>query len=69
VKIDIPNSDKELKAKNQKVLEKYKVSGVPTVILLDPKGKEFSRFTASKFNSVDKMLAELKQQLRRKDMF
>ena len=69
VKIDIPNGDKKLKAKNQKVLEKYKVSGVPTVVLLDSKGKEFSRFTASKYNSVDKMLGELKRQLRLKDMF
>jgi thiol:disulfide interchange protein len=69
VKIDIPNGDKKLKAKNQKVLEKYRVSGVPTVVLLDPKGKEFSRFTASKFRSVDKMLGELKRQLRLKDMF
>jgi thiol:disulfide interchange protein len=69
VKIDIPNGDKILKVKNQKVLDKYNVSGVPTVILLDPKGKEFSRFSASKFNSVDKMLAHLKQQLRLKDMF
>ena len=32
VKIDIPNGDKKLKAKNQKVLEKYHVSGVPTVV-------------------------------------
>lgn len=69
VKIDIPNSDKKLKEKNQKVLEEYKVSGVPTVVLLDSKGDEFSRFTASKFRSVDKMLDELSRQLRLKDMF
>ncbi len=55
--------------KNQKVLKKYGVSGVPTVLLIDPKGKEFSRFSASKFNAVDKMLDQLKKQLRLKDMF
>ena len=69
VKIDIPNSDKKLKEKNQKVLEEYNVSGVPTVVLFDAKGDEFSRFTASEFSSVDKMLDELSRQLRLKDMF
>ncbi|MFC4992195.1 thioredoxin family protein [Rubritalea tangerina] len=69
VKIDIPNGDKALRKKNEKVLEKYKVSGVPTVVLLDPKGKEFSRFSASRYNTVDKMLGQLKKQLRIKDMF
>ena len=69
VKIDIPNSDKALKKKNEKVLEKYKVNGVPTVLLLDSNGKEISRFTASRFNTVKKMLAELEKQLRMKDMF
>lgn len=69
VKIDIPNNDKELRAKNEKVLAQYKVNGVPTVVLLDAEGKEISRFVASSFNTVDKMLAELKKQLRMKDMF
>lgn len=69
VKIDIPNNDKELRAKNEKVLKEYKVSGVPTVILMDAEGKEISRMVASRFNTVEKMLAELKKQLRMKDMF
>ncbi|MEO1856198.1 MAG: thioredoxin domain-containing protein [Rubritalea sp.] len=69
VKIDIPNGDKKLKKKNQKVLQKYNVSGVPTILLLDSEGVEFSRFTASQFNSVEKMLSELKRQLRIKNMF
>lgn len=69
VVIDIPNKDKELRAKNQKVLEQYKVNGVPTVVLLNAEGKEITRFVASSFNTVDKMLAELKKQLRMKDMF
>ena len=69
VKIDIPQSDKELSEKNQKVLEKYGVKGVPTVLLMGTDGKEFSRFGASKFNTVEKMLSELERQLRMKDMF
>ena len=69
VKIDIPKGDKELSAKNQKVLDAYNITGVPTILLLDADGKEFSRFTASRFNTVDKMLTELERQLRMKDMF
>jgi len=69
VKIDIPQADKELSEKNQKVLEEYEVMGVPTILLMDPAGKEFSRFSASEFNTVEKMLSELERQLRIKDMF
>ena len=69
VKIDIPQGNPELSAKNEKVLNAYNVMGVPTVLLLDAEGKEFSRFTASQFNTVDKMLSELERQLRIKDMF
>lgn len=69
VKIDIPQGDQKLTEKNQKVLEEYGVTGVPTVLLLDEKGQEISRFSASRYNTVDKMLSELKRQLRIKDMF
>ncbi|MBT8043417.1 MAG: DUF953 domain-containing protein [Verrucomicrobiae bacterium] len=68
VKIDIPRKDKELYAKNQKVLKKYRVSGVPTVILFDADGKEFSRFSASQFPSVESFLANLDSALEKKDM-
>ncbi len=68
VKIDIPNKDKELKAKNSKVLEAHKVKGVPTVILFTSEGKEFDRFTASKYNTVEKFLAHLDEALAKKDM-
>ncbi|MBK1855481.1 thioredoxin family protein [Verrucomicrobiaceae bacterium 5K15] len=68
VKIDIPNKDKELKKKNSKVLQKYGVRGVPTVILFDADGKEFNRFTASQFPDVDKFLAHLDSALEKKDM-
>ena len=68
VKIDIPNSDKELKEKNTKVLDKYSVQGVPTVILFGEDGKEFDRFTASQFPDVTKFLAHLDSALEKKDM-
>jgi len=68
VVIDIPNKDKELKAKNKKVMAKYSVRGVPTVILMDSEGKEFNRFTASQFPDVDKFLAHLDSALEKKDM-
>ncbi len=68
VKIDIPNSDKELKKKNSKVLKKYQVKGVPTVILFGADGKEFDRFTASQFPSVTEFLAHLDSALEKKEM-
>lgn len=68
VKIDIPNKDKELKKKNSKVLKKYSVRGVPTVLLFDDAGKEFSRFSASQFPSVEAFLGQLDSALEKKDM-
>jgi thiol:disulfide interchange protein len=68
VKIDIPRGNKELYEKNQKVLKKYKVKGVPTVILFSKSGKEFDRFTASQYASVSKFLAHLNESLEKKDM-
>ena len=68
VKIDIPKADKELSKKNQEVLKKYKVQGVPTVVLFDAKGKEFDRFTASKYPSVSEFLAHLDSALEKKKM-
>lgn len=68
VKIDIPKKDKELYKKNQKVLGKYKVKGVPTVILFGEDGKEFSRFSASQFRTVETFLGKLNTDLEKKDM-
>ncbi len=59
VEIDIPNKDPELKKNNIKILEKYGVQGVPTVILLDPAGKEFERFSAVEHPSVKSFLGRL----------
>ena len=69
VKIDVPRGDKALAEKNEKVVRKYNVRGFPTVVLLDSDGEEFSRFVASRYNSVEKMLGELRKQLRTKEMF
>lgn len=69
VKLDLPNKDPEMKAANGKLMSKFKVSGVPTILLLDSEGEEFTRFTASQFPSVDGFLANLKNQLMRKEMF
>ena len=68
VVVDIPKKDPELKKANQKVMAKYNVRGVPTVILMDSEGKEFNRFTASQYPDVDKFLAHLDGALEKKDM-
>jgi thiol:disulfide interchange protein len=68
VKIDIPNKDKELKKKNAKVMDKYGVNSVPTVVLFDSDGEEFHRFSASQFPSIESFLAHLDQALERKDL-
>ena len=68
VELDFPKKDKELKEKNQPLAEKYKIEGFPTVILLDSKGEEFTRFFASKYPTVDEFLKHLDTALERKDM-
>ena len=68
VKIDIPKKDPELTKKNEPVMEKYKVQGVPTVVLLDAEGKEFDRFTASKYRTVETFIEQLNKSLEKKDM-
>jgi len=69
VKLDMPNSDEKLKKANTKLMQKYKVTGVPTILLLDAEGKEFSRFVASQFRTVESFLKKLEVSVRRKDMF
>lgn len=68
VKIDIPKADQELTKKNRPVMQKYKVSGVPTVVLLDGEGKEFDRFTASKYRTVETFIEQLNKSLEKKAM-
>ena len=68
VVIDIPNKDPDLKKKNSLVMKKYSVRGVPTVILFGDDSKEFSRFSASQFPSVETFLTQLDSELEKKDM-
>jgi thiol:disulfide interchange protein len=66
--VDIPNGKPEVREKNQPILKKYKVSGVPTVILFDAEGKEIDRFGASQFRTVETFLKRLDEGLAKKDM-
>ncbi len=68
VKIDIPQGNKALYEKNAKVLSKYKVEGVPTVILFNSEGKEFDRFIASSFPSIQSFLSKIDQSLKKSKM-
>ncbi|MGJ8725672.1 MAG: thioredoxin family protein [Roseibacillus sp.] len=61
VELDYPRGDKALAKKNEPYAEKYKIEGFPTVILFNPKGKEYNRFYASEHPSIDKFLAHLKK--------
>ncbi len=69
VKLDMPNSNADLKKANGELMKKYKVRGVPTVLLFDAEGKEFSRFVASQHRTVKDFLKKLDTAKRRKDMF
>lgn len=68
VEVDLPDSDKELAAKNMIIAEKYKVEGFPTVVLLNGEGKEFTRFFAAEYPKIDDFLAHLKTSLQKKDL-
>jgi len=68
VEIDMPKKNPALAKKNQPLAKKFKIEGVPTVILLDKNGKEFHRFFASEFRTVDAFLKNLDKQLEKKDM-
>lgn len=68
VHLDFPKGDKELADKNKPLLEKYKVSGFPTVVLLDSEGVEFNRFFASKYPEIKLFLDQLTTALENKDL-
>lgn len=68
VELDFPKKDKKLAEKNQPLWEKYKIEGVPTVILLDHQGKEFSRFFAAQYREVDTFMEQLEKCLEKKDL-
>jgi thiol:disulfide interchange protein len=69
VKLDAPNSDPELKKSTEGLMRKYRVMGVPTILLFDAEGKEFKRFGASENPTVEGFIQRLKNEKRRKDMF
>lgn len=68
VHLDFPKGDEKLAEKNKPLLEKYKVSGFPTVVLLDAEGKEFNRFPASKYPEIKLFLEQLSTALENKDL-
>jgi thioredoxin-related protein len=68
VELDFPKGDKAVAEKNEPLAAKYKVDGFPTVILLTPEGKEFTRFPASKFPKTDLFLKHLDESLEKKDL-
>lgn len=68
VELDFPKGDEALAAKNQPFAEKYKIEGFPTVILFDSEGKEFTRFFASAYPTIDEFLKHLDQSLAKKEL-
>lgn len=66
VELDFPKADKSLADKNKPLAEKYKIEGFPTVILLDPEGKEFDRFFASEYPKTEDFLKHLDESLEKK---
>jgi thiol:disulfide interchange protein len=67
VELDFPTADKDLKAKNTPYAEKYKIEGLPTVILFNPQGKEFNRFYAVDFPKTEDFLKHIHTALGNKD--
>ncbi|BCU76468.1 thioredoxin family protein [Luteolibacter sp. LG18] len=68
VELDFPKAEKEIAEKNKPLAEKYKIEGFPTVVLLDPQGKEFNRFFASQFPDSEGFLKHLDESLTKKEL-
>lgn len=68
VELDYPKGDKTVAEKNQPLAEKYKIEGFPTVVLLNPEGKEFNRFFASQYPKTEEFLKHLDEALVKKDL-
>jgi thioredoxin-related protein len=68
VELDFPQGDKKLSEKNEPFATKFKIEGFPTVVLLDSEGKEFTRFFASQFPTVESFLKHLDEALAKKDL-
>jgi thiol:disulfide interchange protein len=67
VELDFPKGDKALTEKNKPLAEKYKIEGLPTVILVNSEGKEFDRFFASEYPKTEDFLKHLDESLQKKD--
>lgn len=59
VKLDFPRSDRALAQANDKYAKMFDVTGFPTIVILDSKGKKQTSFIASAYPSVKAMLAQL----------
>jgi thiol:disulfide interchange protein len=68
VKIDIPKPGSSSAKRYQDIMRKYRVTGVPTILLFGEDGREFSRFGAAEFPSVEAFLAKLDLELEKKEM-
>lgn len=68
VELDFPNGDLAVKEKNQPYADKYNIEGFPTVILFTAEGKEFTRFFASEYLSIDLFIKHLDEALQKKDL-
>jgi len=67
--IDSPRGNKELAKKNKPILNQFKISSYPTLVLVDSEQGEFYRFNPANFETIEKMKTQLDLQIRRKDMF
>ena len=68
VMLDAPHSDPELSKSTEAVMEKWKIEGYPTVLLLTEEGKEITRTIATKYPSVDQFINFLTKEVKRKGM-
>ncbi|WP_234041819.1 thioredoxin family protein [Persicirhabdus sediminis] len=69
LKLDMPREDPQnIGEVNEKLMMKYKVTAVPTVLLLDAEGKEFKRFSAGEYPDIKGFVEYIGRQYRRKDM-
>ena len=63
VKLDFPQSDPALAEKNSKWSDLFKVQGYPTVVLLNPEGREIDRIVGVNHPSVEEFLGYLRGNL------
>lgn len=68
VALDFPKGDKDLAEKNEPLALKYQIEGFPTVILLTPEGKEFTRFFPSQYPKIEDFLKHLDAALEKKEL-